>query len=68
MAKKKNEIGTGAVARILGIHRNTALNWAKRAVAGDHSRLKEIRRDITGHYWFNREEVHALKDSEPDYF
>lgn len=68
MAKKKNEIGTGAVARILGIHRNTALNWAKRAVAGDPSRLRKIRRDLTGHYWFDRDEVHALKDEVPDYF
>lgn len=67
MAKRSNEIGTGAVSRILGIHRNTALNWARRAIAGDRGYFSKVRRDLTGHYWFDREEVHALKTMVRDY-
>tara|TARA_B100001123_G_C14336754_1_gene641392 strand:+ start:123 stop:329 length:207 start_codon:yes stop_codon:yes gene_type:complete len=67
MARRQNEIGTGAVARILGIHRNTALNWARKAIAGDRSYFTKVRRDLTGHYWFDRDEVHAIKNMNMDY-
>ena len=69
MAKRNDEIGTSAMCRRLGIHRNTALLWMKKSIAGDHSKLSKgsVRRDLTGHYWVKKSEVDRLESMAQDY-
>lgn len=60
MAAREGEISISTAATVLECHVDTVTRWAKRAMAGERTRLGYVRRDVTGHYWLSRDEVHQL--------
>ncbi len=62
--QRKGELGTAQTARLLEVHPKTLRNWARRAVEGAELTpppLEMVRRDLTGRYWFDRDEVLTLR-------
>lgn len=49
-------------AVILGVHYNTVIAWCRRAVAGESSRLHNVKQHVTGYYWIERQEVMDLRN------
>lgn len=62
MRRKTEEITPTTAAELIGCHKKTVYDWCRRAEAGEESRLKEVRRDPTGHLWIPRSEVDRLID------
>ena len=61
MSKRDGEISPRQMRRLLGCGRNTAYRWCERAITGGPSPLLgHVRRDVTGHYWIQREAAMLL--------
>ena len=60
---RRGTISPARAAKILGVHRNTVYEWARRAVDGDPSYLENVSaHPVTGYLSISLEEVLALKD------
>jgi len=64
--KRRGELSTGDVARLIEVHPRTVRRWAVAAIHGEHSRLsgRAVRRDIVGRYWVDELEVDRLAKSD----
>jgi len=47
-------------ARLLGIHKETVYRWCRDAVEGKKSRLRDVRRSVTGRYLIAERDVKRL--------
>lgn len=66
MSRHANELSIPEVATQLEVHPNTVRNWAQASVSGEPSKLREVRRDITGHYWISKTAVQSLQKETAD--
>lgn len=68
MARERGELSLSEAADALGVHYNTALNWALEALSGGASRFERegLRRDLTRRIWVSGAEVKRLRDAAVD--
>ena len=53
-------------AEQLEVHPDTVRRWAQAAVGGGRTRLRGVRKDVTGHYWIPMSEVRGLLEKSAD--
>ncbi len=64
MSRRRGTVSPARAAKILGVHRNTVYEWARRAAAGEPSYFEDVTaHPITGYLSISLDEVLALKAS-----
>ena len=66
MAKKDGELSAKEAAYALGANYRTVTRWARAALDGEQSKVSSVRRDATGHLYFDEQEIRRLAESFPD--
>lgn len=60
MARRQGETSVSDTFTVLECSRDTVYRWIHRRLRGQASPLKEVRRDITGRYWLQQDDIKRL--------